>query len=182
MFSLETSRGAGGVMAALANLLLLGKEGFQTLIGHAVEMEEILREEKRLPISTVVLTSQRVPTSEALFTVKQKIPFTLANPLVSDGVKLVPNVTRAFSANQPIFLFLQAYQREAAAMRPLYGKLPPQRLRRADRRPQVPRSLRTSTKTGCSPSSPTFSKPTARRPISRRPRREKTTSTGWDSP
>ena len=44
MFSLETSRGAGGVMAALANLLLLGKEGFQTLIGHAVEMEEILRE------------------------------------------------------------------------------------------------------------------------------------------
>jgi L-2,4-diaminobutyrate decarboxylase len=44
MFSLETSRGAGGVMAALANLLLLGKEGFQALIGHAVEMAEILRE------------------------------------------------------------------------------------------------------------------------------------------
>lgn len=44
MFTLETSRGASGVMAALANLLLLGKEGFQTLIGHAVEMEEILRE------------------------------------------------------------------------------------------------------------------------------------------
>jgi glutamate/tyrosine decarboxylase-like PLP-dependent enzyme len=44
MFSLETSRGASGVMAALANLLLLGKEGFQALIGHAVEMAEILRE------------------------------------------------------------------------------------------------------------------------------------------
>ena len=44
MFTLETSRGASGVMAALANLLLLGKEGFQALIGHAVEMEEILRE------------------------------------------------------------------------------------------------------------------------------------------
>jgi glutamate/tyrosine decarboxylase-like PLP-dependent enzyme len=45
MFSLETSRSATGVMAALANLLLLGKAGFRTLIGHAVEMAEILREE-----------------------------------------------------------------------------------------------------------------------------------------
>jgi L-2,4-diaminobutyrate decarboxylase len=44
LFSLETSRSATGVMAALANLLLLGREGFQTLIGHAVEMAEILRE------------------------------------------------------------------------------------------------------------------------------------------
>ena len=44
MFSLETSRAASGVMAALANLLLLGKEGFRALIGHAVEMAEILRE------------------------------------------------------------------------------------------------------------------------------------------
>jgi glutamate/tyrosine decarboxylase-like PLP-dependent enzyme len=45
MFTLETSRSATGVMAALANLLLLGKSGFRTLIGHAVEMAEILREE-----------------------------------------------------------------------------------------------------------------------------------------
>jgi L-2,4-diaminobutyrate decarboxylase len=44
MFTLETSRSATGVMAALANLLLLGKEGFRTLIGHAVEMAEVLRE------------------------------------------------------------------------------------------------------------------------------------------
>jgi len=44
MFTLETSRAATGVMAALANLLLLGKDGFRTLIGHAVEMAEVLRE------------------------------------------------------------------------------------------------------------------------------------------
>jgi VWFA-related protein len=77
------------------------------------------RERVRLPISTVVVTSQRVPTSEALYTVKQKIPFTLANPLVTDGLKLVPNVTRTFSAGQPVFVFLQAYQRDAVDMRPL---------------------------------------------------------------
>jgi L-2,4-diaminobutyrate decarboxylase len=44
MFTLETSRSATGVMAALANLLLLGREGFRVLIGHAVEMAELLRE------------------------------------------------------------------------------------------------------------------------------------------
>lgn len=44
MVTLETSRSAGGVMAALANLLLLGKEGYRALLGHAVEMAEVLRE------------------------------------------------------------------------------------------------------------------------------------------
>lgn len=44
MYSLETTRSAAGPMAALANLLLLGKEGFRTLLGHAVEMAEVLRE------------------------------------------------------------------------------------------------------------------------------------------
>jgi L-2,4-diaminobutyrate decarboxylase len=44
MFSLETSRSATGVMAALANLLLLGRDGFCSLLGHAVDMAELLRE------------------------------------------------------------------------------------------------------------------------------------------
>lgn len=44
MYTLETTRGAGGVMAALANLLLFGKEGLRALLGHAVEMAELLRE------------------------------------------------------------------------------------------------------------------------------------------
>ena len=44
MFTLETSRSAVGPMAALANLLLFGKTGYRTLLGHAVEMAEVLRE------------------------------------------------------------------------------------------------------------------------------------------
>ena len=44
LFTLETSRSATGPMAALANLLLLGKEGLRTLLGHVVEMAEVLRE------------------------------------------------------------------------------------------------------------------------------------------
>lgn len=44
MYTLETTRSGTGPMAALANLLLLGKEGLRTLLGHAVEMAEVLRE------------------------------------------------------------------------------------------------------------------------------------------
>jgi L-2,4-diaminobutyrate decarboxylase len=43
-YTLETTRSALGPMAALANLLLLGKEGYRVLLGHAVEMSEVLRE------------------------------------------------------------------------------------------------------------------------------------------
>lgn len=44
MFSLETSRSASGAMAALASMLLLGKDGFRALLGHSVDMAEQLRE------------------------------------------------------------------------------------------------------------------------------------------
>jgi len=44
-FTLETSRGAAGPLSALASLLLLGREGFQTLLGHSLEMAEFLRKQ-----------------------------------------------------------------------------------------------------------------------------------------
>src|SRR5262249_17231036 len=77
------------------------------------------REKARLPISTVVLSTQRVVPTDALYTVKQKIDATVANPLVSDGLKLIPSVTRTFKVNAPILIFLQAYERDAAELRPL---------------------------------------------------------------
>jgi L-2,4-diaminobutyrate decarboxylase len=45
LYTLETSRAAGGPMAALASMLLLGRHGFQVLLGHAVEMAEAFREQ-----------------------------------------------------------------------------------------------------------------------------------------
>ncbi|HNP61035.1 MAG TPA: pyridoxal-dependent decarboxylase [Nitrospirales bacterium] len=44
MYTLETSRSGGGVLAALANLKLFGKEGLRVIIGHIVEMAQLLRE------------------------------------------------------------------------------------------------------------------------------------------
>jgi VWFA-related protein len=76
------------------------------------------REEKRIPISSVVLSSQRVPLGGALYTVKKEAALS-ADPLVFDGQKLIPSVTRVFSKGRDLFVFLQAYQRNEPAMQPL---------------------------------------------------------------
>jgi VWFA-related protein len=77
------------------------------------------RETQRVPISTVVLSSQRTPLSDAIYSVKQKSAAEAANPLVSDGQRLVPSVTRVFSRSRDLFVFLQAYQRGTTAQQPL---------------------------------------------------------------
>lgn len=45
LFTLETSRGGSGPLAALANLLLFGKDGLRSLLGHAVFMAVALRKQ-----------------------------------------------------------------------------------------------------------------------------------------
>ncbi len=44
IYTLETSRPGTGALAALANIRLLGKQGYRVLIGHLVEMAQMLRE------------------------------------------------------------------------------------------------------------------------------------------
>lgn len=43
-YTLECSRSGASPLAALANIQLLGKEGYRVMIGHVVEMAEMLRE------------------------------------------------------------------------------------------------------------------------------------------
>jgi len=55
LFTLETTRAAGGVLAAWANLHWLGRRGLQVLLGHALEMTARLRTRLRaLPGVAVV--------------------------------------------------------------------------------------------------------------------------------
>jgi len=78
------------------------------------------KEEKRVPISSVVLSSQREDMREALFNAsKEKDKSEAFNPLVSDGQKLIPSVTRVFSKSRDMYIYLQAYERGATAMQPL---------------------------------------------------------------
>jgi VWFA-related protein len=71
------------------------------------------KEEKRIPISSVVLSSQRVELQEALYDAekgREKQKETAVNPLVQDGKKLVPSVTRVFSTSREMYVYLQAYK------------------------------------------------------------------------
>jgi VWFA-related protein len=73
----------------------------------------LMRELKKLPISTVVLSSQRQPLGSELFSVKTAQKQNVGNPLIFDDHKLLPSVTRVFSRAQELFVYLQAYERNA---------------------------------------------------------------------
>ena len=77
------------------------------------------KEDKRVPISTVVLSGQREAVTDAIYNVKQKLDTTSVDPLVFNGQRLVPSVTRVFSKSRNLYVFLQAYERGATDIRPL---------------------------------------------------------------
>ena len=62
LFSLETSRSGSGVLSALASLRLLGKTGLRALLGHLVEMAELLREHLEGHRMTTVLNGENFGT------------------------------------------------------------------------------------------------------------------------
>jgi VWFA-related protein len=81
------------------------------------------KEEKRVPISSVVLSGQRVDLKNAIYNAaktKDQEKEAMVNPLVQDGKKLIPSVTRVFSRGRDFYVYLQAYQQAAsAASKPL---------------------------------------------------------------
>ena len=85
------------------------------------EIPNLNKEQKRVPISTVVLSTQRQPYSQAIFNVQKTDAEKniAANPLVYEGQELVPSVTRVFSKQKDLYVFLQAYERGVASMQPL---------------------------------------------------------------
>ena len=62
MYTLETSRAGTGPLAALANLRLFGEQGLQVIIGHIVEMTQLLREHLEGHAGTTVLNRDNFGT------------------------------------------------------------------------------------------------------------------------
>jgi VWFA-related protein len=83
----------------------------------------LVRQTQQAPISSVVLASQRVAAGDELFTVRQDAEVAALNPLVLDGQKLLPSVTRVFSRTRDLLVYLEAYQRGATTARPLVAVL-----------------------------------------------------------
>jgi VWFA-related protein len=80
------------------------------------------KEDKRVPISSVVLSGQRVDLKNAIYNTakaKDQEKEALVNPLVQNGKKLIPSVTRVFSRGRDLYVYLQAYQPAAVTAKPL---------------------------------------------------------------
>jgi VWFA-related protein len=76
------------------------------------------KEEKRVPISSVVLSSQRAEMKDALYNAakaKDQEKQAAANPLIDSGKKLIPSVNRVFSRGRDFYVYLQAYGQAAQA-------------------------------------------------------------------
>src|SRR3984957_11316798 len=80
------------------------------------------KELTHVPISSVVLSSQRVDLKDALYNAeknKNRAKEEGVNPLVQNGQKLIPSVTRVFRQNQSMYVYLQAYEQGASGKQPL---------------------------------------------------------------
>ncbi len=80
------------------------------------------KERERLPITSVVLSSQRAAMKDSLATTGKPAKAAIvqaADPLVQEGEKLIPSVTRVFHATSEMYVYLQAYEPEATVTQPL---------------------------------------------------------------
>lgn len=72
-----------------------------------------------MALSSVVLGSQRVNLNDALYNAqrgKEQAKDDAANPLVQNGQKLIPSVTRVFNLHRPMYFYLQAYEGDKAGV------------------------------------------------------------------
>jgi VWFA-related protein len=79
------------------------------------------KEEQRIAISSVVLGSQRVDLKQALFdaAAKQKEKPEAVDPLIQEGQRLIPSVTRVFRKSGQMYVYLQAYEQGVDTFQPL---------------------------------------------------------------
>ena len=78
-----------------------------------------------LRVSSIVLSNQRDPVSQQVAGVKNDKKLLANNPLIDNGQKLVPNVTRVFRPGQNVLVYLEVYD-------PAIPDSLPENFRRAD--------------------------------------------------
>jgi hypothetical protein len=60
-----------------------------------------------------------MPVNAALYSVKAADRVSVGHPLIDDGQKLLPSVTRVFSTARNMYVYLEAYEQHPTAMQPL---------------------------------------------------------------
>jgi VWFA-related protein len=68
-----------------------------------------LAEAKSLRVSSLVVSNQRAAVSEQIGGIKNSKKLVSENPLIENGQKLVPNVTKVFRPEQTMLVYLEVY-------------------------------------------------------------------------
>jgi VWFA-related protein len=80
------------------------------------------KETQRVPVSSIVLSGQRVDMKDSWYDAmkgKDQAKATAANPLIVEGRKLIPSVTRVFSTGRDLYVYLQGYEQAGSPVKPL---------------------------------------------------------------
>ena len=85
---------------------------------HKFVIPNLNKEDKRIPISSVVLSSERKRYARGALHRREGQGST-GRSSGAGGMKLVPSVTRVFSKSRDMYVYLQAYERTAATFEPL---------------------------------------------------------------
>jgi len=76
-----------------------------------------------LPISSVILSNQMEKTASEVGGARMNMRLFNFNPLIENGEKLIPSVTRVFRKDQNMYVFLQAYEPSAKTTEPVVANL-----------------------------------------------------------
>ena len=104
------------------SLRLVARENTTGRIGtfdKKLVIPDLSAEQTRLPISSVILSSQRMDTAAAVFSAQKDKKIDAANPLIEGGKELIPSVTNVFSKGSEMYVYLQAYEPAAESTQPL---------------------------------------------------------------
>jgi VWFA-related protein len=80
---------------------------------------DVATEQKWLPISSVVLSNQMEARAAAIASGDQDKKTIAEHPLIQDGQKIIPSVTRAFHKDQNLFVYLEAYELSSETAQPV---------------------------------------------------------------
>jgi len=104
------------------NLKFLVRENETGKIGtfeQNFEIPNLTSDQPILPTSSVILSNQIQPMTEALYSAEKDKKLLDQNPLVQNKEKLIPSVTRVFKKNQEMYVYVEVYEPLATATQPV---------------------------------------------------------------
>lgn len=84
---------------------------------------DLTTEQKSLPISSVVLSNQRQKLDAAVASAERDKKLLAEHPLIQDGQRLIPSVTRVFRKDQEMYVYLEAYEPAAQTAQPVLARV-----------------------------------------------------------